>query len=144
MRRDLKPDAQAFDRIIIDTVPRWKDSEMSGSEWRISASIKFYRKGILVHESFASDVQHASYLVGARYIEACDNALGYFAGEGVLCDQEGCSETATIKLKKKFDYCREGHRSIEPSNAYRMFCEKHKTRGNCGLDDADINYEEMK
>jgi len=142
-RRDLRPDAQAFDRIVIETVPRWKDSELSGSEWRISASTKFYRKGKLVHEEGSSDVSFGAYLVGARLIQACDNALGYFGGIDDLCDQEGCSEKATIKAVKKFDWCREGHKSETPSNAYRLFCAKHSTRGDCGLDDNDSNYEKV-
>lgn len=143
IRRDLKPDAQAFDKVTIETVPRWKDSELSGSEWRISASIKFYRKGELVHETGCLNVEYACYLVGAKHIEACDNAKGYFAGERDICDQEGCAEKATVKLKKKFDYCRDGHKSEKPSTAYRIFCERHSGRGNCGLDDADRNYEPL-
>lgn len=139
-RRDLKPDAQAFDKIIIETVPRWKDSEMSGSEWRISAKTSFYRKGNLIAEEYSSDVQHAAYLVGAKHIMLCDDAKGFFAGEGNICDQEGCENKATKVFQKKYDYCREGHKSENPSNAYRLFCEKHSQRGDCGLDDCDSNY----
>ncbi len=143
-RRDLRPDAQAFDRIEIETVPRWKDSELSGAEWRISSTTKFYRKGKLIHEEYAGDVAYGAYLVGARHITACDNALGYFGGIDDLCDQEGCAEKATWKHTKKFDWCREGHKSTEPSNAYRLFCERHERRGDCGLDDNDSNYEKRK
>lgn len=140
--RDLKPDAQAFDKVVIETVPRWKDSEMSGSEWRISASIKFYRKGELVHETGCSNIEYACYLVGAKHIEACDNAKGYFAGERDICDQEGCAEKATVTYLKKFNYCKNGHKTEnEFSKSYRRFCERHKGRGDCGLDDADSNYE---
>jgi len=143
-RRDLRPDAQSFDRIEIETVPRYKTSGMSGDEWRISATTKFYRKGKLIHEEYSSNVMNAAYLVGARHMIACDNALGYFGGIDDLCDQEGCSSKATWKHKKKFDWCREGHKSQEPSNAYRLFCDDHERRGDCGLDDADSNYEKTK
>lgn len=139
-RRDLKPDAQPFDKIVIETVPRYKTSGMSGDEWRISATAKFYRKGKMVHEQGCSDVQHAAYLVGSWHMHACDNAIGYFAGERDICDQEGCEEKATVKLVKRFDWCRDGHKSEKPSNAYRLFCDEHKRRGDCGLDDADTNY----
>ena len=27
---------------------------------------------------------------------------------------------------------------------YRAFCDQHKMRGDCGLDDADANYEPME
>lgn len=139
-RRDIKPDAQAFDEIRIKTIPRYKDSYMSGSEWRIHAETEFYRKGKLVKSVGCSNIQNACYLVGAKHMEACDNAEGFFAGERDICDQEGCCEVATLKHTKKFDYCRDGHRSENPANAYRLFCEKHKTRGGSGFDDADNNY----
>ena len=140
-RRDLKPDAQGFDKIIIETVPRWKESELSGSEWRISAVARFFRKGKEVHSFGAGNIQYASQLLGARLIEALDSGLGFFAGEGDVCDQEGCEETATWMHLKKHDWCRDGHKSEDPSNAYRLFCDRHKTRGDCGLDDSDSNYE---
>ena len=143
-RRALRPDAQAFDKIVIETVPRYKMSELSGDEWRIHAETKFYRKGKLIHSEGASDVEHAAYLVGARHITACDNALGYFGGIDDFCDQEGCSSKAKVKAKKKFDWSRDGHKSEERSDAYRLFCDEHKQRGDCGLDDADLNYEFLK
>jgi hypothetical protein len=139
--RALKPDAQAFDKVIIKTVPRYKTSGMSGDEWRISASIEFYRKGKLVHECGASNVQNACYLVGARHMEACDNAKGFFAGEGTICDQEGCESEATITLQLKKEFCRHGTEQYPGhKKPVRMFCDKHKTRGDCGLEDADSNY----
>lgn len=138
--RALKPDAQAFDKIVIETVPRYKTSGLSGDEWRISATAKFYRKGKLVHEEGAMNVEYCAYLVGSWHIKACDDAKGYFAGEGEICDQEGCEKIASVKLAKKFDWCREGHKSEEPSRQYRLFCKDHARRGDCGLDDSDSNY----
>lgn len=143
-RRDLKPNAQGFDKIVIETVPRWKDSELSGSEWRISAVTKFYRKGVLIHEDYSSNVEYAAFLVGARLIHLIDDGKGYFAGQDQVCDQEGCEAKAEWTLKKKFDYCRDGHKSKDPSNAFRLFCDKHSKRGDCGLDDSDSNYDKIK
>lgn len=139
-RRDLKPDAQAFDKIIIETVPRWKDSEMSGSEWRISAKTSFYRKGKLIAEEGSSNVETATYLVGARHIMLCDDGKGYFSGEENICDQEGCENKATKVFQKKYDYSKDGNKSKEQSTAFRLFCERHSQRGDCGLDDNDSNY----
>lgn len=39
-----RPDAQAFDEVRITTVPRWKESELSGDEWRISAKMEFLNR----------------------------------------------------------------------------------------------------
>ena len=46
--------------------------------------------------------------------------------------------TVTYKMKKKF--CREGHETIPHQTTVRKFCDTHKKRGDCGLDDADDNY----
>lgn len=140
-RRDLKPDAQACDKIIIETVPRFKESEMSGDEWRISARIQFWRKGVLIKEEYASNIEYAVRLLDHKFIQFAEGGGAYYAGENDICDQEGCDQLAQVIAKKKFDYCREGHKSESPSSAYRMFCKKHKNRGDCGLDDSNQNYE---
>lgn len=144
--RALKPDAQAFDEVRIVTVPRYKQSELSGDEWRISASIQFFRKGKLIEESGCSCVESAVHLVGARFIEACDNGKGYFAGEGNICDQEGCSETATVTYKVKREFSRDNpHEWNKPLDGLtiRKFCDKHKRRGDSSFDDSDKNYEQI-
>lgn len=149
MSRALRPDAQAFDEVRITTVPRYKTSGLSGDEWRISAKIEFMRKGKVVHEERSRDIQMACYHVGYLHSKACDDAKGYFAGEGDACDQEGCSEPATVTYAKKKDYC---ERCGKPSEivaitlngdrkSLRRFCDRHSTRGDCGLDDCDTNYE---
>lgn len=140
--RDLKPDAQAFDEVRVTTVPRYKTSGLSGDEWRISAKIEFMRKGRVVAEEGCRDVEAACRLMAWYYSKACDDGKGFFAGEGDLCDQEGCAETATVTYRKKQDYCREGHpHEIKYTEKVRRFCARHSTRGDCGLDDADDNYE---
>src|SRR5688572_7515814 len=139
----MRPDAQGFDEVRIVTVPRYKESELSGDEWRISASIQFWRKGEMVCESGCRDVEAAVTMVGGEYLRALDNARGSFAGDGVHCDQEGCALFATVRYRLKATYCRAGHKSETLGNEYRHFCDRHKTRGDCGLDDADSNYEEV-
>lgn len=140
LNRALRPDAQGFDKIIIETIPRYKQSEMSGDEWRISANVTFYRKGRALYTFSASNIEYAVRLLDSKLI---DNDKQFYAGEFDFCDQEGCSEIGTIKLRKKYDYCHKGHKSEKPSNFYRIFCEKHSVRGDCGLDDADRNYEKL-
>lgn len=66
-----------------------------------------------------------------------------------LCCQPGCREPFVSIYRKKKDYDREGH-ATEPeffdkeTVAVRGFCRKHLRRGDCGLDDADSNYEVLK
>lgn len=137
---DLRPDAQAFDEVRIITVPRYKESGLSGDEWRISASIQLWRKGEMIAERGCRDVEAAVMLLGGFWLESIDNALGHFGGDGVKCDQEGCAQPATVRYLKHAAYCREGHRTETSRPTYRHFCERHKVRGDCGMDDADRNY----
>lgn len=137
----LRPDAQAFDEIRIFTVPRYKTSGLSGDEWRIHAEVQFYRKGKLIFAEGCRDTKTAAGLLYSWYVRACDDGKGYFAGDGIVCDQEGCKEPVTVRYRRVADYCNAGHKT-PPSDGslYRHFCETHKTRGDCAFDDADANY----
>lgn len=138
----LRPDAQGFDEVRLITVPRYKTSDMSGDEWRISIKAQYFRNGEMKFEELvSSDMQYACAFMGYKYTIACEGMHQYFAGEDDWCDQEGCSNKATVVYKQKFDYCRDGHKSERESERFRKFCDNHKTRGDCGLNDADINYE---
>jgi len=141
-RRDLRPDAQGFDEVRLVTVPRWKDSYLSGSEWRISIKAQYFRKGrMLFEESISHKMDDAASFMGWKYTCACEGTHQYYAGEENWCDQEGCAEQATVTYRKKFDWCQSGHKTETIGIVIRKFCDKHKTRGDCGLDDSDSNYE---
>lgn len=146
----LKPDAQPFDEIKIRIEPRWKSSELSGCEWRISAITEFYRKGKLIHEtqSGGSNVMEvAAGLLFHRLVSAQDDGKGYFAGDGVHCDQEGCMAKAKylMRLKKRFcvgpGNCGQEKKRYSDTPEHRCFCEKHMKRGDNDLEDNDDNYE---
>lgn len=144
LNRAAKPDCQAFDEVKFRIEPRYKQSGMSGDEWRISVVMEFWRKGNLIHSEFAAfDMERAMAFAAWRYGQACDDMHGYFAGEGEYCDQEGCAEKATVAYRLKKQYCREGHASEPYRPTVRLFCDRHKKRGDCGLEDADSNYEPM-
>jgi hypothetical protein len=139
----LRPDAQAFDEIRIVTVPRFKESELSGDEWRIHAEAQFYRKGKLIFSQGCRNTETAAGLLYAWYVGGIGDGKAYYAGDGITCDQEGCHEPATVRLRRLVDYCDAGHGSaVFESSLYRHFCERHKERGDCGFDDADANYVE--
>ncbi|KKL50531.1 hypothetical protein LCGC14_2304540, partial [marine sediment metagenome] len=38
-------DDEGVDQIVIDTVPRYKMSGLSGDEWRVSGRVRFFRNG---------------------------------------------------------------------------------------------------
>jgi len=147
--RVLRPDAQAFDEVRIRTVPRYKTSRLSGDEWRISAVVEFWRKGVLVHECGGyRNVETAIGFLYADYHRAIDDGKAYFAGEGDRCDQEGCADIATVTYRVKEEFSRnrphEWHgpaRGLGDKIPVRRFCARHSRRGDCGFDDSDANYE---
>ncbi len=145
LRRALKPDAQAFDEIRITTVPRFKDSGLSGSEWRISSLTEFYRKGKLVHSVGHGNIEYACRLLDHDFIAACEDGKAFFAGENDVCDQEGCSEKATVSLEQIKEGCGQcgNTKTPEYSRPIRKFCDRHKHRGDSSLDDADDCYKEI-
>ena len=142
----IRPDAQPFDEIKLRIVPRYKESELSGDEWRISVVTEYYRKGELVHTTQSgSKMEVAAGLLYARLIEAQDGGMCFFAGDGIHCDQEGCSNRATVIYKIIKRYCvgwgNCGAEKKGYEDQYRCFCEKHKTRGDSDLEDNDKNYQ---
>jgi hypothetical protein len=141
-RRALRPDAQPFDEIRLKVVPRYKTSGLSGDEWRISVVMQLFRKGILKHEeSIAHDMENAMAFLSWKATIAGENGAQFFGGEENWCDQEGCAEQATVTYRMGSEFCRHGHETKCDGIVIRKFCERHKTRGDCGLEDADRNYE---
>lgn len=139
--RLLRPDHQMFDEIRIRTIPRYKESELSGDEWRISATTEFLCKGKVMHSTGWSNVKNAAYALGGDLLRAQDNGRSEMEFEELHCDQEGCSIKPTKTYKIKYRYSRDGDKKDPHHGAeIRRFCDRHKTRGDCGLEDADENY----
>lgn len=140
-----RPDGQRYDEVKIYTVPRYKESGLSGDEWRISANAELWYKGNLVKTMHFGDVETA-----IRYL---DGALVYWRENGeytpppddsFLCDQESCQNIADVKYKRLKGYTDRGDpETLYDFNLYRVFCNHHKTRGDCALDDGDHNYEQV-
>jgi len=137
-----RPDSQRWDEVKIMTIPRWKESEMSGDEYRISASADLFYKGHRIGSFGFSSVNDA-----IRYL---DGAIIYkndgwdFIDDSYLCDQESCSNIADVKYKRLDAWTSRGDKeTLYDWNLYRVFCGSHKTRGDCALDDADRNYEQV-
>lgn len=139
-----RPDSQAFDEVRITTHPRWKESEISGDEWRISARIDYFLKGQLVGSrswrNAATALRYGDY--GVVDMFEMGKGLEKYPDISALCDQEGCKNEATIRMALKKRYRNDGSHYDPLYPEYRCFCDSHKHRGDCGLDDADNNYEE--
>ena len=143
----LRTDAKAFDEIRIITVPRYKTSGLSGDEWRISAKVQLLRKGTVCYETSFSNVKYACAFLAYTYETAISEGKAFFAGDGILCDQEGCLNHKTITYQLVNKYCSDGHaHDIQEWQRplLRHFCGEHKIRGDSSLEDCDRNYVEVK
>jgi len=133
--------AQQFDEVRIKTVPRYKTSDLSGSEWRFSAETTLLYKGKVLSQDSYRDVAQA-----INDVAGLSNRYGhpYDQEESKYCDQEGCAEPATVKLQavsETCDHCGHDDTSKAFPLGYRMFCGAHSTRGDCSLNDNDANYQ---
>ena len=145
------PEDERYDAIDIHVVPRWKESELSGDEWRFSYVAKFKRKGELIQTISASRLDWLLQSLQWRMLTGgeegkVDNEAWNRTRD--KCDQPGCATVATIFYKRHKRYTDEGQ-LLAPStyhdgNEYRQYCDKHKTRGDCDLDDSDFNYSVIK
>jgi hypothetical protein len=145
-----RPDGQYYDEVRIVTVPRWKESELSGDEWRISARVDFMLKGVIVDSVRATTVDYAARFLPWTIVKAREDGVGQPSTDA-FCDQESCTNTPTTFYKLKAEYDSAGHKTELPRSwdhpetvYFRKFCAFHKRRGDCGLDDADANYVEIE
>ena len=142
----MHPDDERFDRLTIDIVPRWKESELSGDEYRFNYEGGFWRKGELIVKtttSRMSDILTAIPMLFGSY-PADGHTFDEDAWNRTLdkCDQPGCDLVATVFYELKKHYTKNGQELLKQGwdRQYRQFCENHKNRGDAGLDDADHNY----
>lgn len=145
-------DDKGYDEIRIKVNPRYKTSGLSGNEWRVSASLEMWNKGELIFNRSFGNIEAAVnslpwfFMVGGEpgvAPDAYDQEAACRAQE--KCCQPGCSNMPVAEYRLKEHYSDYGEKldSSERSSFpyHRRFCEKHLTRGDCGLEDADDNYE---
>ena len=147
------PDFQLIDEIRISIKERWKDSEISGSEYRFSTVAECLHKGVVIaSRGFGSDMNWAVMGVGALALSASDNGIpeNVLAMEEIVCAQPACCAAATVFYRVKALYTNMGAKEELPRPHDKdgtvhviRFCTKHRYRGDCGLQDADANYQEL-
>lgn len=147
---------EIFDKIVIRIQERWKTSGLSGDEWRFSAITELYSKGHLIAAGgYGNEIDRALALApwfivqvieGTTRDDDIERSLQLkHKREEQLCDQPGCPNPWTVRLRLKKVTASDGH-FLDPEEYsywvnYRRFCEKHEHRGDCSREDADDNYE---
>lgn len=152
------PKAHAEDDGIIEIniirVPRWKESELSGDEWRFSLqgviSYKDWKEGGTAQERVVgNDLPDIALRVAAWCSENRHLLLPPFTvkdlAELVVCFQPGCDRRPenVYQIKQEWtDQPHQGYRMGPRSQpVVRAFCGRHSHRGDCDLEDQDSNYE---
>ena len=144
-------DWEGVDEITIKQVPRFKTSGLSGDEWRVSSVITFKRRGEVIYErGFHKMEDAAKFLPWVLDVELLEHStfkhgiFGHFEEE---CAQPGCDKPSANHYRLKKEYASPGGEELPQSTVFehrRAFCERHSVRGDCGLEDADCNYELVK
>ncbi len=146
--RKLKSD-EFVDEIIIKQVPRYKTSDMSGDEWRTSASVILKRKGLTVfNRSFATMSAATAFLPG-MFIEVTEMIPDEFyfkwnkGPRQTECMQPGCNHLATHEFRINAHYTNDATKiEIDENEEHRWrFCAVHARRGDAAYEDSDANIE---
>jgi len=139
---------ETFDKITLEVTPRWKTSGLSGDEWRFSVAVHFWFKGQVVHTTSFHRMETAIMMLGAEWIKAGEPIPDTILDlEKDRCDNPGCAEYAVYRYTLKEEFSRSGEKldaTESYSKKYRQFCGKHQARGDCGREDADVNYIKEK
>ena len=140
------PEWETYDAIVMGIVPRWKESGLSGDEWRYGVNISFMFKGLTIKTEYARDMNAAVMLLGWYKIAGKDEFKGIpdeiLAKEKIACDNIGCPADATqwFALRRQTSDRGEWLEREENFVYYRQFCDAHAHRGDCSREDNDENY----
>lgn len=142
-------DDEWYDEISITTVERWKESELSGDEWRFNFYVQFKRKGhTLIGRTYSRLPWLLAYLPSVALNDYPGGADKDHQVSPVIehryefCFQPGCAEPATAEFRAVRVYDKRGDEQDKlPGVDYRMrYCDRHaRSRGDCGLMDSDSN-----
>jgi len=143
-RYERHDDDEYVDEIVIRTVPRWKTSGMSGDEWRVSGRVTIKRKGHTILETSFQKIGSAVAMLPGLLLTLLEQDQVTRLPDAVdhaLCFQPGCDKPAVSIYRLKYDYCQRGQKHDVHRDTRLAFCQAHLQRGDCGLKDADDNYE---
>lgn len=144
-------DDEWIDEITFTTIPRYKESYLSGEEWRTGIRIDMKRKGKVLFTKRTNRMQSAvAYIPWGVAIAGEDPTDPEVVEEmsweenSSYCAQPGCVCKATEFFAIKVLYNREGDRCSYQTKSWRGFCTDHVQRGNQDMEDNDDNYRRLE
>lgn len=133
--RDLQAACARLYPGLYTSHPDWHSAEIT--------HVDFLRKGSIVYRSTYEGEPRPLLVIAGHMpwalIQARENCSP--DQNEALCQQPGCVAEACSVYRLKKEYCRQGHPSDPFWPTLLRFCVKHLRRGDCGLEDADANYE---
>jgi hypothetical protein len=140
-------DFEAFDKITLEVVPRYKTSGLSGDEWRTSVVATFWFKGEKIHEHSWTSMRYAIMLLAHEWVTQQEPIPERVIElEEPKCDQPGCAVDAVARFVIKRETSDSGEwldTSQSSARYFRKFCKRHVQRGDCSREDCDENYEPL-
>lgn len=110
----------------------------------LAAVVVLYSHGILVHSIGASSIQSALIQAVAVFDQFGPGKIveKLAKARAERCAQPGCENPWTVLMHPIRRHDRRGNELVRPysDDEVRGFCDRHRHRGDCGLDDADDNY----
>lgn len=130
---------EGFDSVELTQVPRWKESELSGDEYRWNNRATVYRKGQVV--GVEMDITMFGALIKLLPVLDQLRNWGYLGVDE--CAQPGCTDEPDVLLRLKEHWDVTGQLKAVEMSHVRPFCNAHLHRGDCSMDDSDNNYERL-
>jgi hypothetical protein len=132
---------EGIDRVELVVEDRFKQSELSGDEWRYSVLIQFYRKGVLLGTKRYSRMEWAVSALPYEFMVFPEQSpMALWRLDSQTCAQYGCAKEAVVTYQTKKRYSERGEGPLpEGAPVLRSYCEKHKNRGDSDLEDSMQN-----
>lgn len=152
------PEDDGIIEMTMERIPRWKESELSGDEWRYTM-VSTIRSKNWENGEILEDYIHGKDFaqMALKVANRLDEMLSYGNQQLVpyvvkapdeikVCFQPGCGKQPVNVYAIKQNYSwfpYQGHKTDEPygGSSVRAFCKQHSHRGDCDLEDSDDNYE---
>jgi hypothetical protein len=122
------PKAERFDSVTVDTVERWKESELSGDEWRFSYVATFWLHGKPVAKVRGASVQDALLQAAAAFGRVKpDDGISLNDIRQDACCQPGCPNPWVVLMHPTKAGCGPDAKEWWPGQV-RGFCDRHRHR----------------
>ena len=125
--------------------PRFKQSGLSGNQWRTSVVVTFWFKGQMLHARPFRNMDTAIRYLGPALDELCEPISDqHIELDRTRCSQPGCSRLPSAGRRYLNRLTAPDGSLIDPKDVFgvyhRQFCADHAGRGDADREDNNKNY----